>query len=48
MHSDSIEALGAAQYAKDDLVQSRARGEQKLALHGPGGDFDEGARGEVT
>ena len=41
MDLDRIEALGAAQYAHDDLVQQSAGDHEAAALHGPGGDFDE-------
>jgi phosphotransferase system HPr-like phosphotransfer protein len=39
--ADSIEALCTAEDSKDDVVELRARGEEKPALHRAIGDLDE-------
>jgi hypothetical protein len=41
--TDRVELLRPSEDAEDDLVELRARGEEKAALEGPAGDLDKTA-----
>jgi hypothetical protein len=41
--TDRVELLRPSKGAEDDLVELRARGEEKAALEGPAGDLDKTA-----